>query len=182
MNFQHALLRDLLGYTIHPNIRSHAQFPKEAKVADIGTGTGYICTTSNVSLSITLTFGCSQWLIDVSPELPLAQLDGFDISEEQYPSKAWLPSHITVSQLDITKDIPPNLVGTYDLVHVQLFLCVVQKDGPAAVLEQLYKLLSTSFLQSAEAVLILFVQNLEGTSNGLNTTQSPSKLCRLILR
>ena len=82
----------------------------------------------------------------MSPELPSAQLDGFDVSEEQYPSKAWLPAHISLSQLDITKDIPPNLEGTYDLVHVQLFLCVVQKDGPAAILRELYKLLSKSVL------------------------------------
>lgn len=88
----------------------------------------------------------SQWLIDVSPDLPSAQLDGFDVSEEQYPCKAWLPSHISLSQLDITKEIPSHLEGVYDLVHVQLFLCVVQKDGPAAVLKELYRLLSVSSL------------------------------------
>lgn len=82
-------------------------------------------------------------------ELPSAQLDGFDLSEEQFPSGAWLPSHISLRQLDITKPIPPSLEGSYDLVHVQLFLCVVQKDGPAAILKELYKLLSTlSLLQS----------------------------------
>ena len=41
LNFQHALLRDLLGYTIHPAIRSHIGLPKDVKIADIGTGTGY---------------------------------------------------------------------------------------------------------------------------------------------
>ena len=84
----------------------------------------------------------SQWLIDVSRELPSAQLDGYDISKDQFPSKAWLPSHISLSQLDITEDVPSHLEEIYDLVHVQLFLCVIQKDGPAAVLKQLYKLLS----------------------------------------
>ncbi|MCJ1457254.1 hypothetical protein MMC28_007621 [Mycoblastus sanguinarius] len=83
----------------------------------------------------------SQWLLDVSRELPSAQLDGFDISEDQYPNKAWLPAHITLRQLDITKPIPPDLEGLYDLVHVQLFLCVVQKDGPANILKELCKLL-----------------------------------------
>ena len=99
----------------------------------------------------------SQWLIDVSAELPSAQLDGFDLSEEQYPSKAWLPSQISLSQLDITKTIPSKLEGMYDLVHVQLFLCVVQKTGPAAILNELYKLLSASPLQSASAMLIWLI-------------------------
>ena len=85
----------------------------------------------------------------MSAELPSARLDGFDISEEQFPSKAWLPSSIALCQLDVTKTIPPELEGMYDLVHVQLFLCVVQKDGPAAILEELVKLLSASSLQSA---------------------------------
>ena len=99
----------------------------------------------------------SQWLIDVSSELPSAQLDGFDISEEQYPCKAWLPSHISLSHLDITKEIPPHLEGVYDLVHVQLFLCVVQKDGPAAILKEMYKLLSVSSLPTGGTALILLI-------------------------
>lgn len=149
MNFQHALLRDLLGYTIHPDIRSHGGLPREAKIADIGTGTGYLEIVFDVSSINHTDFARSQWLIDVSTELPSAQLHGFDVSEDQYPSKSWLPSQVSLSQLDITKEIPPNLEGTYDLVHVQLFLCVVQKDGPAAILKELYKLLSASFRQSA---------------------------------
>ena len=85
---------------------------------------------------------CSQWLIDVGHDLPSAQLDGFDVSEEQYPCKAWLPSNISLMPLDITKEIPQHLEGVYDLVHVQLFLCVIQKDGPAAILKELWKMLS----------------------------------------
>lgn len=96
----------------------------------------------------------SQWLIDVSSDLPSAQLDGFDVSEEQYPCKAWLPSHISLSHLDITKEIPSRLEGVYDLVHVQLFLCVVQKDGPTAILKEMYKLLSASSLPSGGTTLI----------------------------
>ena len=94
-------------------------------------------------------FARSQWLIDLSPDFSSAQLDGFDISDDQFPSKAWLPSHISLSHLDITKDVPSNLHGKYDLVHVQLFLCVVQKDGPAGIIDQLYKLLSTSSLHDS---------------------------------
>ena len=82
----------------------------------------------------------SQWLIDLSPDLPSAQLDGFDVSEDQFPSQDWLPSHVSLSQLDITKDIPSVLHENYDLV---------QKDGPSRIIDQLYKLLSTSSLHDS---------------------------------
>ena len=137
MNFQHTLLRELLGYTINPGIHSHGSLSQDAKIADIRTGTGQLRATADRPTKNNADFACSQWLIDVSRELPLAQLDGFDLSEEQYSSGAWLPSHISLRQLDITKSIPPSLEGMYDLVHVQLFLCVVQKDGPAAILKEL---------------------------------------------
>ena len=109
-----------------------------------GLGPGTLRTTSVVPPTNHADFARSQWLIDVGHDLPSAQLDGFDVSEEQYPCKAWLPSNISLSALDITKEIPPHLEGVYDLVHVQLFLCVVQKDGPAAILKELWKMLSAS--------------------------------------
>jgi len=123
LNFQHHLLRELLGYSIHPVILSKGILPPNPKIADVGTGT-------------------SQWLIDVSHEIPSAQLDGFDVSKDQFPSKAWLPSQISLSELDITKPIPSSLEGKYDVIHVQLFLCVVQKDGPRIILKELTKMLS----------------------------------------
>ena len=126
-------------------------------------------------------FTRSQWLTDLSRELPSAQLDGFDVSEDQYPNKAWLPSNISLSHLDITKEIPPNLEGMYDLLHVQLFLCVVQRDGPAAILAQLYKLLSGSSSQSDKAMLISLLQSQGVIFNGSNTTPSLSESCHLIL-
>ncbi len=123
LNFQHHLLRELLGYSIHPDILSKGSLPPNPKIADVGSGTG-------------------QWLIDVSHEIPSAQLDGFDISKDQFPSKAWLPSQITLNELDITKPVPSSLEGKYDVVHLQLFLCVVQKDGPLVILKELSKMLS----------------------------------------
>ena len=73
-----------------------------------------------------------------------ALLDGFDISKDKYPSKAWLPVQISLQELDIMKPIPSSLEGKYHIVHVQLFLCVVQRDGPTAILKELYKMLSMS--------------------------------------
>ncbi|KAL8687373.1 MAG: hypothetical protein Q9218_006434 [Villophora microphyllina] len=122
LNFQHHLLRQLLGYSIPPDLVSGKGLPQTPKIADVGAGT-------------------AQWLIDVAHEFPSAELDGFDISGNQFPSSAWLPSNITLTELDITKSIPANLEGQYDLVHVQLFLCVVQKEDPSIILKELFKML-----------------------------------------
>lgn len=46
------------------------------------------------------------------------------------------------------KPIPSPLENQYDMVHVQLFLCVVHQDGPDNVLKQLYKMLSMSSLET----------------------------------
>ena len=123
LNLQNYLLRQLLGYSIHPNITSSGKLPSDAKIADVGTGT-------------------AQWLIDVNQKLPSAELDGFDISKEQFP--VWLPSQISLHELDITKPLPSSLEGKYDLVHVQLFLCVVQQSDPTAIVKELFKMLSES--------------------------------------
>ncbi|MCJ1347139.1 hypothetical protein MMC31_005360 [Peltigera leucophlebia] len=125
LNQQNRLLRDLVGYSIHPEILLKGRLPSNPRVADVGTGTG-------------------QWLIDTTDQIRSSQLDGFDISTDQFPNKAWLPANVSLHQLDITKPIPASLEGLYDLVHVQFFLCVVQRDGPAAILKELYKMLSTS--------------------------------------
>ena len=125
LNLQHRLLRELLGYDIHPSILSSHKLAQNPKIADIGAGT-------------------AQWLIDVNRLLPSAHLDGFDISKDQYPNNAWLPAQNSLQELDIMKPIPSSLEDQYDIVHVQLFLCVVQRDGPEHVLKQLYKLLSMS--------------------------------------
>ena len=117
----------------------------------------------------------SQWLIDVSQELPNAQLDGFDISPDQFPNRSWLPTQIKLGALDITQPLPTRLEGLYDIVHVQLFLCVVSKDGPSNILNQIYKMLSPSSPEAMIHLLNSVIQSLVGIFNGSNMTLSLSK-------
>ncbi|KAL8673086.1 MAG: hypothetical protein Q9168_002469 [Polycauliona sp. 1 TL-2023] len=132
LNFQHHTLRQLLGYTVHPTIKSMGQLPSKPIIADVGAGTG-------------------QWLIDLSRELPTAQLDGFDISEDQFPSKQWLPPQMSLAKLDIKQPIPSELRGKYHVVHVQLFLCVVGKHEMELVLGNLKDMLKPGgYLQWVE--------------------------------
>ncbi|GLA65381.1 hypothetical protein AtubIFM54640_007133 [Aspergillus tubingensis] len=73
------------------------------KIAEIGTGNGI-------------------WLFDLAPSMPTTvQLHGFDISEAQYPPKHMWPRNVKLALLDAFKDVPPTLVGQYDVVHVRMW-------------------------------------------------------------
>lgn len=65
-----------------------------------------------------------------------------DISLSQLPPPTWLPSHITSRQLDVFEEnLPEDLVGKFDVVHVRLFLLVVRENDPRPILRNLLKLL-----------------------------------------
>lgn len=51
-----------------------------------------------------------------------------------------------MSTLDIHKDIPGELKGRYDIVHVRLLLTVVKNDDPSPILENLMDMLSKQII------------------------------------
>ncbi|TVY42903.1 N-methyltransferase [Lachnellula subtilissima] len=121
LNLQHYLWKDGLGYLIHPSI----PLPRpDSRIADLGTGTGI-------------------WLLDLASQLPATtQLYGFDIFPSQYPHAAHLPPNITLSVLDNLQPEPPkDLQGTFDIVHLRLWLGVVPNGDPIALLTHALKLL-----------------------------------------
>lgn len=80
--------------------------------------------------------------MDLAPQLPPStELDGFDIDLTQAPPPEWLPQNLQLQKLDIFGDIPEELIGKYDIVHMQLFIFIVKED-PAPLLQTLIKLLS----------------------------------------
>ena len=86
---------------------------------------------------------CSVWLTDLSRQVhPTCQLDGFDISLSQAEPQVWIPSNVNLHQWDINTEPNPELQGKYDIVHIRLFVFVVQKD-PRPLLRKLLQLLST---------------------------------------
>ncbi|MCJ1399509.1 hypothetical protein MMC11_002711 [Xylographa trunciseda] len=106
LNCQHLLWKANTGYLLHPEI----PVTDGLRIADIGTGTG-------------------MWPIEVSKTLPpSAQLDGFDISGDQFPPAEWLPSNVTLSTADAFAPIPEDMVGKYDVVHLRMMVIVVK--GP----------------------------------------------------
>ena len=85
----------------------------------------------------------SAWLLDLAKTLPAStQLDGFDISASQYPHKLLLPSNVSLQTLDATNEPPQNLQGKYDVVHLRLFLIIVNNSDPIPIFDHCFKLLS----------------------------------------
>lgn len=118
LNFQHYLWKESLHFNLHPSI----PVPNKARIADVATGTAI-------------------WPIDVAREHLTAQLDGFDINISQAPPKQWLSPNITLKTWDIFDDVPEQMVGMYDVVHVRLLVLVVQKSDPRSILRNLIRML-----------------------------------------
>ncbi|TGO65235.1 hypothetical protein BCON_0003g00290 [Botryotinia convoluta] len=130
INLQHHLWIRLFGYLIHPKISTENP---NLRIADVGTGTGI-------------------WLTDLAKSLPESvQLDGLDVSFDAAPPSEWLPSNLTLRQWDVKKDVPEELVGVYDIVHIRNFLFVLQNHEVLHVLGNLVRMIKPGgYLQWAE--------------------------------
>jgi SAM-dependent methyltransferase len=117
LNLQHYLWRETLGLSIHAAIK----LPPNPVIADIACGTGL-------------------WLIDVSREVPDAQLYGFDMNLTQAPHNGWLPSNISLKQWNFFDEVPPDFIGKFDFIHARL-LVMVLPDDPAPFVRRLFQLL-----------------------------------------
>ncbi|CZT23716.1 uncharacterized protein RCC_09430 [Ramularia collo-cygni] len=146
INLQHYLWREIFGYLIHPSIPTGAP---DLKIADVGTGTGI-------------------WLTELADRLPSAQLDGLDVSFDALPPCKWLPQNVRRLHWDVTHDVPPELEGQYDLVHIRLFAFVLLNDDLPGVLERLAKLLKPGgYLQWDEPDIASF--RIETTDSTIST-------------
>ncbi len=89
----------------------------------------------------------SIWLLDLAKTLlPSAQLEGFDICSSGYPPSEWLPSNVNLGVWNVFDEPPENLHGKYDVVHIRLFLVVINDNDPLTILRHCIKILSTSSL------------------------------------
>lgn len=87
------------GYLIKPLVAD--TIPADAKIADIGTGTGV-------------------WARAAAKERPSNNFTGFDISDAQFPPADSLPSNLTLTTHDLRLPFPEHLQGTFDVVHLRL--------------------------------------------------------------
>jgi hypothetical protein len=80
---------------------------------------------------------------------PSVQLDGFDVSFQAAPPQEWLPENVKLRYYNLKKDVPEDLVGQYDVVHLRHLSLVLSDDEIALAVRNVSKLLSTSRLLSA---------------------------------
>ncbi|MCJ1407332.1 hypothetical protein MMC19_001403 [Ptychographa xylographoides] len=119
LNYQHFLTKQRLQYLLHPHIR--LQGPGR-RIADVGAGT---CI----------------WSIELCQQYPDVHFDCFDITADQFPAKNLLPHNISVHEHDAFQAFPEHLRGTYDVVHVQMFLTIVKNGNPAPLIKNFMTLL-----------------------------------------
>jgi hypothetical protein len=76
------------------------------------------------------------WLLDLARHLPSsACIDGLDIHLTQCPPEEWLPENISVYVLNCLKPLPNHLLGTYDVVHIQLFHLAVHNNDSRLIMD-----------------------------------------------
>ncbi|THV49791.1 hypothetical protein BGAL_0179g00160 [Botrytis galanthina] len=150
LNLQHYLWKDGLGYLLHPLIPTP---PPESKyrIADLGTGTGI-------------------WALDLARQLSsTVQIYGFDISSAQFPHPNYLPSNVKLEVMDSFQVEPPEeLLESFDIVHLRLWLGIVMNGDPSAILTHALKLLRPGgYIQWDE------IDPNRGIAEGPNGEESP---------
>ncbi|OAG10497.1 S-adenosyl-L-methionine-dependent methyltransferase [Paraphaeosphaeria sporulosa] len=99
---QHHIWTKAIGYLLHPSIA--AVLPENARIADIGTGTGI-------------------WMTELAKVVPSTYtFNGYDISPDQFLPTDSLPSNVTLELGDFKKPIPEELRGKFDLVNIRLII------------------------------------------------------------
>lgn len=141
LHLQHFLVQNTIGYLLEPAIEKSildTHQGQQLKVADLACGNGIWLSELHTSLT----------KANIS-----AQLDGFDINPINFPDPAYLPYSVSLKQLDIlTKPLPAELIGVYDIVHIRAFVSIVLDGDVKPVLSVASQLLKPGgFLQWEES-------------------------------
>ncbi|KAL4906007.1 hypothetical protein BDW74DRAFT_177695 [Aspergillus multicolor] len=152
LNLQHYWVTESLGYLLHPSI----PVAPDAKIADIATGTG-------------------AWPVSYSlhPDTPSSvQIDGFDVTNDMFPPKDWLPPNVSLRTLDILKPVPEELKGVYDVVCIRYFGVQIRNNDPSWVLGNLVEMLKPgSYIQWIESdIYSQTVVNFASTATSAETS------------
>lgn len=69
-------------------------------------------------------------------------VDAIDVSMAQCPPRSWLPKSINLIRHDVYQPFPDHMLGIYDLVHVQNWLCIWRDETSEGLIRNLLALLS----------------------------------------
>ncbi|KAI1822659.1 S-adenosyl-L-methionine-dependent methyltransferase [Xylaria intraflava] len=123
---QHYLTQKTIGCLLDPRVEKSIDASKPLAVADLGCGNGV-------------------WLIDLERDLSKkgisARLDGYDINVNNFPAAAFIPESITLKKLDILSQLPKEILGTYDIVHIRAFQSIIVNQDVTPLLSAVLALL-----------------------------------------
>jgi SAM-dependent methyltransferase len=128
-----------LGYILHPAIKVGS----EARIADVGTGTGV-------------------FLRDLAERLPNCHFDGLDISDEQFPTEK--PKNVSFSVMDAKSAPPAELREQFDVVTLRYVGPAMQgHEDWERVARNAFELLKTGgYVQWVELDLVQATKMLRG--------------------
>ncbi|RYP22057.1 hypothetical protein DL767_009131 [Monosporascus sp. MG133] len=126
LHLQHLLFQNTLGYILEPHVEDSVRGAKQLSVADLGCGNG-------------------AWLSDLDRMLSdrgiSAKLDGYDINTINFPAPPFLPQSVSLTKLDVLGELPEELKGTYDIVHVRAFTSIIVNSNLTPLLSAALALL-----------------------------------------
>ncbi|OKL61172.1 hypothetical protein UA08_03251 [Talaromyces atroroseus] len=122
LDLQHYLWKETLRYDLHPRAGADSS-SVGLRIADVGTGTGIFI----LSLARRLPPSCS--------------FVGFDISDAQFPISESIPKNVSFRVANAMTEPPHDLQSQFDIVHLRLFVCVVENNDPLPALNFCLKLL-----------------------------------------
>lgn len=135
LNYQFYLWKDSFQFNLHPSIllpqnNNNNNDSNPIRIADVATGTAiWLCDL--IRDPAVSQYSSSQSL----------QLDGFDIDLKNAPPAEWLPPTITLREWNIFDEVPDDLIGKYDVVHLRLLVLVVQNSDPLPIIRNIFKML-----------------------------------------
>ena len=79
------------------------------------------------------------------------------MSALKVPAAEYLPPNVSLETMDVFGDVPENLVGIFDVVHINTFCVVVKNGNPVLLLWHLIGMLSEfTYMQAQPRNLLAF--------------------------
>ncbi|KAI1325844.1 S-adenosyl-L-methionine-dependent methyltransferase [Xylariaceae sp. FL0255] len=145
LHMQHTIIQNTLGFMLEKHVKqsilSAPHIP--LKVADLACGNG-------------------KWLLDLRDELASqgisAELDGYDINSTVFPAPAFLPDSVRFRKVDVlSKPLPQELIGAYDIVHVRALVTVIYNANTTPLLSNILAMLKPGGWLQWEEIRVDFI-------------------------
>ncbi|KXS99335.1 hypothetical protein AC578_6744 [Pseudocercospora eumusae] len=117
---QHRLIVQNLGFILHPRIEK--ALPKDARIADVATGTGI-------------------WMRSLASTAPSTwSFVGLDLSDAQFPPPEQ-QGQCTFDILNILEPVPERFVHSFDVVHIRYLILALKSHEWQIVAKNILRLL-----------------------------------------